>query len=214
MSLPFHNSVFFFSVAIVIVVRSSHICFSVIPFGDSHWINSFIICLCTKIKMCIILILWLWRLSWYYMSRKQKWNPNKHRMGKKTFWLCWKRNVEQFSGNKMWNRQAKQKFQLTQTFFKTNIIFKKIFWRLFSVFTHSFFLSSFFTLFLSSFFLFFFPYLFQFLQKLWDVIFKLHWVWCVFFSFFHSSYVCSLDAIFPQDALSKCMACHVMASSS
>lgn len=27
----------------------------------------------------------------------------------------------------MWNRQAKQKFQLTQTFFKTNIIFKKIF---------------------------------------------------------------------------------------
>lgn len=164
--------------------------------------------------MCIILIFWLWRLSSYYKSRKQKWNPKKNRMEKKVLALLQKKCGTIFRQQEpMWNRQAKQKFQLTQTFFKTNIIFKKIFWRLFSVFTHSsFFIILFYSLFLRSFYS-FSLYLFQFLQKLWDVIFKLHWVWCVFF-FFISSYVCSLDAIFPQNALRKCMECHVMASSS
>lgn len=51
------------------------------------------------------------------------------------------------------------------------------------MFTHSsFFYILFYSLFLRSFYS-FSLYLFQFLQKLWDVIFKLHWVWCVFFFF-------------------------------
>lgn len=148
-------------------VAAHHICSSVETHTKSigsHWINSFIICFCSEMEKCASGWGWLKHTAKYEKCRDRE---KKNRM---KFSCAPKTTPKHRAG-----RESKTNKKLSPT----NIIFKKIFWRLFpSLSSLSISISS----------------------KLLDVIFKLHWVWCVFLFVLGYSMlfcICS-DAIFLQ----------------